>query len=548
MSDYTLDDYSYNQKLRLYNSEGRENVGMNNIWDAAGKHWWDTQGSTVGIHNIDVTQPPSEPRIVCSFKNGYTIRMTWDNYDPGSGNIHTEYKVDIKLQMYDNNDSAVSSHYFSNYVGFLRTASQSPTNSTLYYYPPGFDYNLFATGDHPRDCYTGGTIFTWSGTSINPLETKPDIVNNVVDAGKAQDWYSKYDYHLYSNFKDLMDTLGDGSTPKKPEDDTSDPDPTDPTPDPDYTDPSYPVPFPPLPTGDGISTGFIKVYTPSAGQLQTLAGVLWSDSFVDTIKKIQNDPMEAIISLHSVPYSLVGTNAECRIGNFNTGVTMPAISTQYYKLNLGNIFVPEKWSSALDYSPYNSVDLFIPYVGIRSIMIDDIVNKTINMSANTDVVSGATVISVMCGNSVLYSYDTNMVTEHTFSQSSHALLYQSIMSGIGTIASEAAKGGIGGAVGGGLSSAINVALSKHSTVSRGGSTGGVSGALNTFTPYLIFHRPKQSLASGFKHFKGYPSNITTTLGSISGYTEVEHVHLNGIVCTDSERDEIRNLLKNGVIL
>ena len=91
-------------------------------------------------------------------------------------------------------------------------------------------------------------------------------------------------------------------------------------------------------------------------------------------------------------------------------------------------------------------------------------------------------------------------------------------------------------------------MSKHSDISRGGSLGGAVGVMGDFTPYLIIHRPIQSLASDFASKKGYPANISASLGSLTGYTVVDKVHLTGIDCTDSERDEIHALLKDGVII
>ena len=114
------------------------------------------------------------------------------------------------------------------------------------------------------------------------------------------------------------------------------------------------------------------------------------------------------------------------------------------------------------------------------------------------------------------------------------------------LAGAATGAGIAGAAA--ISTAVNVAMAK-THVSRSGSMNGSVGLLDDFTPYLILHRPKQSLAADFKSFKGYPSNITAILSSLSGYTEVEYIHLTGINgATDTELTEIENLLKNGVII
>ena len=106
-----------------------------------------------------------------------------------------------------------------------------------------------------------------------------------------------------------------------------------------------------------------------------------------------------------------------------------------------------------------------------------------------------------------------------------------------------------GAVGGAATSAINVATHSQSDVQRSGAIVSNTGVLGEFTPYIVIHRPKQSLAQNFKGFKGYQSNITSLLGNCAGYTEIEYIHLTGISgATDTELEEIESLLKEGVII
>lgn len=546
---YSLNDFIYSQKLRFYNLERRENVGATLHVNGDGKYVWENEGATLQKFLFN----PSEDfdMVVCSFANGVTIRAHYDHTTLVEST--NAFSCDIYFDMYDSEGDKIDS--VSSFGGSRQFAYEycSLTSAYFMYSPPGFNYDsYFDPSDHPNNFTSGGVIFTPAYYSL--LSTYPiDISGNISEEKATKNWTRTANYLGFQTFDDFMNTIienGDDTpiTPILLEDDTSGPGGGQ-SGDPSYDPFSDPVDFPGLPSGgSSIATGFIRVYNPSSSQLQSLAGVLWSDSFIDTIKKIQNDPMEAIISLHSVPIGLVGSNAECRIGNFNSGVTMPAISQQFYTIDMGSIFIPEHWASALDYTPYVTVDCFIPFVGVVPLQVDDIVGKNIHIKYNIDILSGATVVSIMCNNSVLYTYNTNVIMTHPISQSSYGPRYQAILGAIGNTISGATQGGIGGAVGGAVGSGINVALSKQSNISRGGVIGGATGCLGSFRAYLIIHRPIQSLASNFAHFKGYPSNISTTLNNVSGYTEVEHIHLDGITCTDSEKSEIEALLYNGVIL
>lgn len=559
MSDVTVRHIKEPEKWVWYNSEGRPSMGCyysnkDDMFYGGGETQVQTfylDGSNTDVdHKKTTTFFTLKNGVHCDIEyyivnegsvysdGGFRILGVVHYRDKDGNDIHPTTGVNL-FEAYQDTGTDISHvkvRYISSEATYLNNGTIPDTGST------GASFNMF------------GGIFGqryWENPNQRPLGsdmTYSEFVTNWNGVGLGH----CYNWEEVDNFFQTIVDGGDGSpiTPILPSEDTSEPgggDNNDPKPD--YNPFSDPVSFPGLPTGgDAISTGFIRVYQPTSAQLQSLAGELWSDSFINTIKKIQNDPMEAIISLHSLPFSVAGGNATCKIGNYTSGVTMPVVAGQYAKRNLGSIYIPEHWASALDYAPYVDIQIFLPFLGVRALQVDDVIGKTLTVEYNVDVISGATVICIMCGNSVLYTYNTSLISSHPISQSSFAPLFQSIVGATGNILSGYGMAGAPGAVGAVIGSGINVALSKQHSISRGGSIGGNSGCLGNFTPYLIIHRPIQSLASGFGHFKGYPSNITGTIGSVTGYTEVESVHLNGIKCTDNERAEIEALLYNGVIV
>ena len=59
---------------------------------------------------------------------------------------------------------------------------------------------------------------------------------------------------------------------------------------------------------------------------------------------------------------------------------------------------------------------------------------------------------------------------------------------------------------------------------------------------------RQALPAKQNEFMGYPAFITSTLAELTGYTEVDSIHLENVDATDAELSEIETLLKGGVIL
>ena len=99
-----------------------------------------------------------------------------------------------------------------------------------------------------------------------------------------------------------------------------------------------------------------------------------------------------------------------------------------------------------------------------------------------------------------------------------------------------------------INNVVGNVMGAKSQVHHSGSISGSAGMLGNRIPYMLVEYPHQSLADNYKHYVGYPSNITKVLGTLSGYTECEQVIVQGIPATDPEIEEIIEALKGGVYL
>ena len=310
---------------------------------------------------------------------------------------------------------------------------------------------------------------------------------------------------------------------------------------------SDPIPFPDLPTGGALLSGAIKAFEVTPTAMTQMFLKLWDTSIFDiaTFQKLVEAPLDSLIQLQCVPMDphTSGT-AHIMLGNFDTEAVANVIDQEYYTIDCGTLAVEEYWGSALDYSPYTSAEIWVPMVGFRDLDINDIMGKTIHLKYNYSIFDGNLTAQLMCGNAVLYKWPGNVKeTIPVTAKVSDAL--QRIVSGAMGVATAGSGAGMAAAA---IGAAVNVAMSK-THVSRTGEMSGSTGLLDDFMPFLIIHRPIQSLAAGFKSQKGYPSNISSILSACSGYTEVEYIHLTGISgATDTELEEIEQLLKNGVII
>lgn len=319
-----------------------------------------------------------------------------------------------------------------------------------------------------------------------------------------------------------------------------------------YTQDSDPIDFPSLPTGGPITSGMIKAFLMDAVTIEQFQDKLWNMSLFDIatqFQKLLNEPLNCVISLHCLPFvPTTGASQNIKLGSFDTQVQAARITSNYMEIDCGTLSIKKMWGSALDYGPYTKdIEIFLPFIGFRNILIEDAQATTLSVKYYVDVLTGSCVAFVKCGGSVLYSFTGNCLSHIPVSGSSSDQLKNLIGMG-SSLGVGVVTGNPAAAAAGAISGAVNTSTAKNH-VNRTGELAGSAGMLGEFKPYVILHRPAQSLARNYNKFKGYPCNITYKLSALTGYTEVEHVHLTGISgATDAELNEIEKLLKEGVII
>ena len=323
---------------------------------------------------------------------------------------------------------------------------------------------------------------------------------------------------------------------------------------PDDTD-DIPFAIPPYITAS--SSGFVKIFNPTLGEINSLASFMWSTGFdLDTVKRVYANPIDYIIGASIVPVIPSVKTASYPIsfpglaGSISSGVTMDEVY-QYVTLSCGSLNIPHKWNSYLDYSPYHRFQIWLPYIGFRDLDADDIMGKTIELQYVIDLLSGSCNAELLCGGSVLYSWQGQCAAQIPINSND----WSSMLTGAISLAASAVKLGVSVATGGATASSVVTdiasagasAFNLKPSISRGGTVAGAAGFMAQQRPYIIRTRPELALPDAQAHFSGYPSFTTVNLGAISGYAEVYSVHLHNIPATEAELREIETLLTEGVL-
>ena len=257
---------------------------------------------------------------------------------------------------------------------------------------------------------------------------------------------------------------------------------------------------PPVPTPDN-GLVFTRVYNPTFSQLKEAANKLFIK--ISTAQPV--NLQQYVISLHKLMIPLSTNEAEEPIcfGDYNTGVPSKVINQTEVKLSCGKVTVPEKWHNALDYSPYTSVRIWLPFLGFFDLSINELMRDEIELTYTIDVLSGKALAEIWHEDTVIYRFVGMAKFEEPYYVEAGNDITQSYLNG-----------------------GYNMA---------------------DYTPYLLLDRP-QNLTPTDTALHGQPTYRIVTIGECSGYIRCSQVFASGMTATDEEKQEIESLLKTGVLV
>lgn len=338
---------------------------------------------------------------------------------------------------------------------------------------------------------------------------------------------------------------------------TDEDDPTNTEPEPDPTDNPWEdtaITGLSTPTASAIDTGFTKMYKVSSTELQNLSAFLWSDSFVQNVKKFFSDPRQIIVALSIMPLSPdTGTAETIQAGGISTGISGLPLTSQYKLVTIGSLYIKKsKKSQFLNYPPYTNVVAHLPFVGEHSLDVNDIMGKTLTLKYLFDFLSGCCVAEIDVDGKPRYFFGGNSSIQIPTSSEDFSRVYSSILSSgslVGsTLATIATKGMAAPALVGAASAALGNFISQSPTVEYASGGGSINGMLSCQSAYLTIELPNEKRAYRQNEFMGRPSYTRFLLDDLRGYTKVLSVHLEEMSCTKTEQSQIETELKNGVII
>lgn len=316
----------------------------------------------------------------------------------------------------------------------------------------------------------------------------------------------------------------------------------------------------------GGNRGVYKIYTPTAEQFQVWMTQLYSENVFQAIQNIVknvNVIQDMIMGYHILPVAIPKDGTQAPTFNmagdvlnalFNT-VSFDYTNKKTVNFSLGSIKIDRVWFNHLDYSPYTSIDLYLPFIGSRKLDNDDVMGKTIQIDYQIELLTGNCTAYIKVNGQVHYQFTGNCLYKiplasgdgDVFKESATNALnsYFSTEGGImeflkdkDTISSLKIAGGI----------LKDASSTKPMAGPHSSSVQGNPSFNNLNYAYITITRRVPDIPTSYGHNYGFPCNKTVKLEDLTGYTEVESIHLDGLPYTDEELKELEGIMKGGFII
>ena len=316
---------------------------------------------------------------------------------------------------------------------------------------------------------------------------------------------------------------------------------------------------------------FTKLYKIDASELSELARFIYNtDWTAKVIRTMSGNPMDGIISIMGYPFepdaesgntvlNICGTTAQWDPGTGLISVYGKKLNSFKQKVNMGSISLNQLSSvitnTFMDYSPYTSAYIYLPFFGLVDLDFDTILsfisqggNPRLTLEYNVEFVTGSASIALRLKN----DNGSDTVVLQT-----SAMLGLSIPTTSGTFPTiqNAIIGSVTGALKGAMlggAGAVTGAIANFQGNDERKTMGGIAGNTgfaSTLDPYIVIktHAVGEYYNSDtFKRTNGYVSHSEAKLVNIKDeYLELEGLELTSTGATEREQEMLKEILEGG---
>ena len=255
-------------------------------------------------------------------------------------------------------------------------------------------------------------------------------------------------------------------------------------------------PTPPTPT-KGTLYGIINVYKPSSDNMNELASkqIVASTGSSQTLVNLNEYIVDYFKLFATVPTTKKDT---IKMYEYDTKIESDVVECETISIDCGSVTIEETHMNSLDYEK-TTVEVFLPFIGLKTLDTVKVMGNTIKLLYK---------ISVLTGDCVAMLIDSNNIMFETFEGNMSFKVPRMVSDKF-----------------------HDKTLNDNSNYLLG------------LTPYVIIRTPIEYATSDLNK-----NHVRDKIGTFTEYNEFSNFRLDNISCTATEKEEIKRLLQEGIIL
>ena len=316
-----------------------------------------------------------------------------------------------------------------------------------------------------------------------------------------------------------------------------------------------------------------KTYAVSESVLRNIGQKLWTQSYFNVLK-IQNNPIENIVAVKNFPFSMSGASEEIQVGDVPFGINGDKVrSVQTIEIP-GSYTYTGKFKGYLDLSPFTTIKLNLPYIGLIQLDPADLLGSKLKVTYYVDLVTGQCMANLFLDEDAtsqkaipymtLYGQmgvDIPLTSSDRVQTELRAA--SAAVTAMGSSGGQILSGNVAGGVVSGLSDAMNIA-GVDTTTQR---TASQSPACTSFASpdvFILIERPcadtsqgvddrgivDPDIKNGYAHLHGFPCHKYKRLSDYpdGSFVAIERRTDIKIGMTAEENRMLEELLTTGVYI
>lgn len=553
-SDFTISFPCQKNSLVINPEQKVQITALNMIFDAGNAYLsvanWVKENLAIGVGDF----PTKNGKYIIwktDLSNGYTIGCTAFVYNNGTtfnsytGVYAKSSEFDSILYYMSDVDGTMSEQGTKKFkwLFFTQGGATSDFKDT---------YVIYLRGGFQNEEYSGICYFKYKENEYPAFHSRFSLVL------KSSDWRNFGDIVVTEFDNEYGNASGSGGYGGGSFDNSSD---------------AFGVPQ--LPSVGVTTTGFINVYNPTLNQLQGFAEDLFPDissaifddsgtleavannvkavgetmkSFADCF--INQNLIQYVIDCHIIPcVPSIKESTGLKVG-FKTFNYNPAkVTSDYVTVNCGTLNIKEYYQNFLDYVG-TKAKLYLPFVGFVDVKNEWFQDGFLKVEYHYNVIDGSFMAFILSTSSkskltdtIVASYGGNACVHIPITGTNYSSMIAGVVQGTSKAISSLTHANPSGLLEGGM----NVLQAKPS-VEQSNSYNSNSAFMGVRKPYLIIERPVASFSKNYPHEEGLPLNVSKKLSDVKGFTVCENIITDNLSCTFKEKEMIKNLFKDGVIM